>query len=428
MLLPIVQKFFPSGMDVIKCDEYPRGPILDVWPGDPTDAVHVLARVGLADPFTWARSIEELSEGQRQRFMLAYAAQCPGNLLIIDEFLAGLDRLTAQAVAWSFSKYLRRLGKAAILVTARDDLIDHLQPDFYITTSWDTEAVWQEIAWDGYDPPLMQELIYERGTPADWKRMKHLHYASGSPATYHSVHVLRHPDVPGPAAVAVYSYPDLHSSARNLATDDEYVIHGSGPRGRRLNRDIVRLSRVVVAPELRAIGLARHLIQLSVPTLDVAYVEATASMARYTGFLEKSGFRHVPQGTSEAEAQLLDWAAQVGLPGQLCLSPEGFARWIDDLSVRGRRAARKAVWMYYFHFVLHRRTRSSRPKRISNTDDPRWPEAMALAAKRISDRPDYYILGPLKPGTPPPEPVHHGPSETTPDDAEPAQNFPKTSC
>ncbi len=416
MLRPIVEAFYPSGTQVISCEEYPAGPILDVWPGDPTAAIHTLARVGLADPFTWARSIGELSEGQRQRFMLAYAAQCPGDILVVDEFLAGLDRLTAQAVAWSFSKHLRRLGKGAILITSHEDLVTHLQPDFIVETVIGTEANWREIAWDGVDPPLMQDVTYERGTAADWKRLKHLHYASGNPATYHSIHVLRHPAINGPAAVAVFSYPDLHSSARNLATSDEYVIHGSGPRARRLNRDIVRLSRVVVAPELRAIGLARHLILKAVPTLDVAYVEATASMARYTGFLTAAGFRHIPQGQSEVEAQLLDWAAQLGLPGQLCLSPTQFTAWIDALSVRGRRQARKVVWMYFFHFVLHRRTRSKRPLRVPDAKDPRWPEAMELAAKRISDRPDYYILGPLKPATPPPEPIHHGPSETVPGD------------
>lgn len=419
MLIPAVTRFYPTKTTVIEAPAFPTGPILDVWPGDPTAAIHTLSRVGLADPFTWARSIDELSEGQRQRFQLAYMAQCPGDLLIVDEFLAGLDRLTAKAVAWSFSKHLRRLGKGAILITSHDDLESHLQPDMTIRARWQDEASIQVQAWDGIDPPLMEDVTYDRGSPSDWKSLKHLHYAAGDPATYHSIHCLRHPNLTTPAAVAVFSYPDLHSSARNLATDDGYIIHGSGPRARRLNRDIVRLSRIVVAPELRAIGLARTLIQLAVPTLNVCWVEATASMARYTGFLEKSGFRHVPQGRSEVEAQLLDWAAQVRLPAQLALDADGFAHWIDHLSVRGRREARRVIWFYYFHFVLHRRTRGPRPRRIPNGSDPKWPEAMDLAVRRIHDRPDYYILGPLSTETPPPESPRYGPSETIPKESSP---------
>lgn len=416
MLVPVVTRFFPTGTTLIATPEYPDGPILDVWPGEPTEAIHTLARVGLADPFTWARSKAQLSEGQRQRFQLAYAAQSPGDLLVVDEFLAGLDRMTAKAVAWSFAKHLRRLGKSALLITSHNDLADHLQPDYLIECSWEAEAKVTSIAWDRPDPPLMDDIEYSRGTTADWKMLKHLHYAAGNPATYHSVHCLRHPKLSTPAAVAVFSYPDLHSSPRNLATGDDFVVHGSGSRARRLNRDILKLSRVVVAPELRSIGLARRLILASIPNLDVAFVEATASMARYTGFLEKSGFRHIPQGRSEVEGDLLDWAATVGLPAQLALSAVEFTAWINELSVRNRREGRRRIWMYYFHFVLHRRTRGGRPKRIPNGDDPRWTEAMDLAARRIHDRPDYYILGPLRVSTPPPEAVRSGPSETIPGD------------
>ncbi|MCL7965754.1 MAG: hypothetical protein M8857_01460 [marine benthic group bacterium] len=358
----------------------------------------------------------ELSEGQRQRFDLAYLAQSAGDYLVVDEFLAGLDRLTARAVAWSFSKHLRRLGKGAVLITAHDDLAEHLQPDVWIQTDWTPKPQVIHCGWDDRDPPLFEELEYSRGDTLDWKRLKHLHYAAGDPATYHSVHVLRHPAISTPAAVAVFSYPDLHSSARNLATDDGYRINGSGPRARRLNRDILRLSRIVVAPELRSVGLARLLLGKAIPTLGVAWVEATASMARYTKFLEAAGFRHVPQGSSAMEAELLDWAAQVGLPPQMALSVEQFRGWVDDLSVRKRREGLRAIWLYYFHYVLHRRTRGRRPRRIPDQSDPRWTEAFDLAVRRIHDRPDYYVHGPLRTATPPPLEPHSGPQDTCPKD------------
>jgi len=93
-------------------------PILDACGVQPKAAARLLGRVGLADAFTWARSYGELSVGQQARADLAMAIAHGPQVVVIDEWLANLDRMTARAVAWSTAKELRRSGMGALFVTA----------------------------------------------------------------------------------------------------------------------------------------------------------------------------------------------------------------------------------------------------------------------------------------------------------------------
>jgi len=390
-------------------------PLIDSFDADRRETIRRLALVGLGDAFTWARTPRELSDGQRARFTLLCTMLQPGDLIVVDEFLATLDRLTAKAVCWAVSKCLRRMGIGAIFVTSHQDLADHLQPDVMIEKAWDPKPMVVGVGWDSPDPPILEDMTYRRGDRLDWLKLKPLHYAAGDPATYHSVHVLEHPEIAHPAAVAVLSYPDLHSGGRNLATEDAYKIAGSSARAQRLNREVLRMSRLVVAPEFRCIGVARKLVLSFLPSLTIRYLECSTSMGRYSGFLEKLGFRHVPQSSSPAEGAMLDWADREHVPDQAALSPDLLRGWIGTLSVRKRREAHRIIWGYYHHFVLHRRSRGKVPKRVPGQGDPRWNEASSVVARRIHDRPSYYILGPLDGIDGIDAAPHYGPSEVGPE-------------
>jgi len=370
-------------------------PILDACGVEPKAAARLLGRVGLADAFTWARSYSELSVGQQARADLAMAIAHGPQVVVIDEWLANLDRMTARAVAWSTAKELRRSGMGALFVTAHEDLVEDLSPDLHIRIGWSPEP---DIRWrQGMMPEcsILGELRYRSGTARDWARLKALHYAAGDPATVHSYHVLEWPGSGEPAAVAILSYPDLHSAARNLATDDAYRISGDRRSAQRMNREVRKLSRIVVTPELRGVGVAGRLIEHVMAESDARYIECSTAMGPYTGFLQRLGFREIPQTSGPAEARLLDWAVQQDAPADAPLDPEGFASWIDSLSVRKAREGRRLVWLYYQHFVLHRRTKCRPPKRIPGPSDPRWPEAFDVAARRLRGRPEYYIIGPI---------------------------------
>jgi ABC-type iron transport system FetAB ATPase subunit/GNAT superfamily N-acetyltransferase len=374
----------------------PDRPVIEQWPNlSAHEAAALLARVGMADPVTWARRPGELSVGQQQRLHLARCIQGEGDIIVIDEWLACIDRLTARAVAWATGRLLAKLPIGAILVTAHDDLTSDLIPDVHIRVGWTPEPSIDFPESNRGCSSVVSELTHRVGTRADWLHLAPLHYAAGDPATFQAVHVAEHPDCSGPAAVAVMSWPDLHSAARALATHDGFKIRGRPDEVAKLNRSVAKLSRIVVTPELRGVGVARWLIARVIDHTRAQYVECVTAMGRYSPFLAACGFREVIQTASTAEAALQDWATRSRVPATQTLTPETFADWIGTLSVRGQREARSLVWMVYHQLVLWRRTQKARPRRCPGPNDPRWPEAFDVAARRLVDRPSYWVYGPI---------------------------------
>lgn len=347
-----------------------------------------------------------LSDGQTARYKIALMLYAGEPIIIIDEFLATLDRITAKCVAWTVGRAARRLKKTLIAITSHEDLGGDLQPDLWINvpylgkptvTQTDLHYAGTPEGWTA-DPTrctIAEQVTIERGTPADYHRLAHLHYAAESPATYQSVWVARHPLDPNPAAVCVYSYPDLHSAARNLATTDEYIIHGSRKNAQRLNREVVRMSRIVVAPAYRGIGLAHRLLAESIAELDRRWIETTTAIGPYTTLFERLGFRCVPQTSGPTEAALFEWAETTQLDPLATLDHSRLTRHIERLSVRQQRHAWRVLWHYYHQYVVHRRTKKRHPKRVPDKTDPRWKEAFDVCCRRINERPAYFILGPI---------------------------------
>jgi ABC-type ATPase with predicted acetyltransferase domain len=103
-------------------------------------ALEALSRVGLGEVWTYLRTPDQLSEGQRWRLRLAMALArarpAPGKALCIlaaDEFAAPLDRVTALVVARALRKAVSaRPDLCAIVATTRDDLQPALDPDLVI--------------------------------------------------------------------------------------------------------------------------------------------------------------------------------------------------------------------------------------------------------------------------------------------------------
>ena len=390
--LPIVRDLLAFEAEECQPTLDPDKPLIDAWSVPPKTAIQRLTAVGLGDPVTWVRVISELSVGQRQRLGLADLLASPGNLIVLDEFLAGLDRITAKAVAWTAQRAIRASGKTAILITANDDLIEDLAPDIGITCNWTPKPT----IWAGEDVPrestVISEISYRKGSTVDWLALKHLHYAAGNPATYDTIHCLDHPAHEGPVAVMVLSWPDLHSGARNLATNGRYLTGTATENAKRLNKEIRRMSRIVVVPELRQCGLAAHLIREAASKVSLRYIETSTAMGPFTSFCERAGFQSIPQERSKPEGEWVGFLIENSLPAQAALSSLEIAKWIKSLSVRKARQGHQLVWALFHHLVIHRRTRKKPPCRVPPLSNPQWSEAFEVAAHRATSRPTYYIM------------------------------------
>ncbi|HYE21032.1 MAG TPA: hypothetical protein VEA69_21475 [Tepidisphaeraceae bacterium] len=132
-----------------------------------------------------------------------------------------------------------------------------------------------------------------RGTPADYFALERFHYRAGRPATWAGVWVVRHVD--GGArrvvAVGVLSYPCVAGAARDRALGLERI--GARERLRFVNANVRTISRVVVHPQFRAMGLASRLVRTMCARAGVRWVEALAAMGRVHPFFARGGMREV---------------------------------------------------------------------------------------------------------------------------------------
>jgi ABC-type ATPase with predicted acetyltransferase domain len=108
--------------------------LIDTIGGTLTAALATLAAVGLADATILPRFVRDLSEGEKARLALAVAIRAArvrrASWLLLDEFLAVLDRPTARGVATGIRRTWNRDDMPRLVVaTSHDDLAAALRPD-----------------------------------------------------------------------------------------------------------------------------------------------------------------------------------------------------------------------------------------------------------------------------------------------------------
>ncbi len=106
--------------------------------GSESMAVEILNRCGLSDAVLYRAKFYELSTGQRERAKLASILAERPNLILVDEFAAHLDTLTAMRVARRFSELIRDSGITLIASTHRAEVIKSLSPSRVIYVGYHT--------------------------------------------------------------------------------------------------------------------------------------------------------------------------------------------------------------------------------------------------------------------------------------------------
>ena len=97
--------------------------------GDLIAGIEVLNICGLSDAVLYRARFYELSTGQKERAKLASLLAERPNVLIIDEFTAHLDTLTAMRVSRKLSEIVRKFKITLIIATNRKEVIACLNPD-----------------------------------------------------------------------------------------------------------------------------------------------------------------------------------------------------------------------------------------------------------------------------------------------------------
>ena len=147
---------------------------------------------------------------------------------------------------------------------------------------------------------------------------------------------------------------------------------------RMINRNFVRIWRVVVKPKYRSIGLGVKLVQDTLHMLDVPYVEIMAVMANYNPFPEKAGMMRVPTESyinhDKGYLNALKKLRELGFDLDLLRSKNYcMSQLLIKLTKQQQEVVRKLV---YDHFSI-RWKKSSLRKRVYDGDLGATADALA---------------------------------------------------
>ena len=240
---------------------------------------------------------------------------------------------------------------------------------------------------------IEEDLRLEAGSLRDYAALAHHHYRAAKPATATRVFVLRDPAPgvvgrylgrrgdPRVVGVLVESLPALSCRLRDVALRERY-----GPwlpatsRAALLNAEVRCISRVVVDPRWRGLGLAVRLVRHALSTATTPVTEALAAMGRVTPFFEKAGMTAYRRPAHAHDARLSAALAVVGLRPHDLVAERLAWRWVDALP------ADRRTWLLLELARWHRQTfgRGGGPG-----GDAR--EHLAAAGRRLLMEPVYYV-------------------------------------
>ena len=262
-------------------------PIIETVGESVGEAIEILSRVGLNDAFLFLRKYSELSDGQKYRYRLAKLVESKAQIWICDEFCSLLDRETAKIVAYNVQKMARKLGKGVFVATCHTDLLEDLKPNVHIHKRFGKEVnvqYYEPLKDFSSECSLLRQVRIEAGNRQDYLRLADFHYRSHKlPPPRQIFKASKNGEVVG---VIVYSYPALTISSRRLALKERLSF-------KELNERLSCISRVVVHPKYRSIGLGQKLVKETLARCGTPCVEAIAVMAKYNPFFEKAGMKKI---------------------------------------------------------------------------------------------------------------------------------------
>jgi ABC-type lipoprotein export system ATPase subunit/GNAT superfamily N-acetyltransferase len=298
VLLKALEKDIRQGMElscinIAEIKPEPNKPLIETVGKSLEEALELLSRVGLNDAFLFLRTYEQLSDGQKYRYKIAKMIESDAQFWIMDEFAATLDRDTAKIVAYNLQKLARQQGKAVLAATTHTDLFEDLAPSVHIHKQFGKEITLKYYQnKPAKECTLTKEMRIVEGTTEDWRELSGFHYRNHKIAAPRKIFCLKRGEEL--CGVIVYCYPPPTCFGRRLVSPKMSM--------KELNEKLSIITRVVVHPKYRTIGLGAKLVKETLPMAGTPYVEMPAVMAKYNPFAEKAGMQKIAEQPPPKEA------------------------------------------------------------------------------------------------------------------------------
>ncbi|HBG27464.1 MAG: hypothetical protein A2Y10_02725 [Planctomycetes bacterium GWF2_41_51] len=232
---------------------------------------------------------------------------------------------------------------------------------------------------------IKKYLKIVQGSLDDYKLLSRFHYRScqtGPTATIYKI-IDCHPSrelIEPVVGIIIYSMPAVSVQLRNVATQGLFTKSGSSSANLQLiNQNIRTISRVVIEPRYRALGLAYQLVKKTMPLLNMPYIEALAVMGKVNPFFEKAGMMKYEAHEPLRSVKLRQALSSVGIEEYELVDIELTNRKIENLNTKAKAFIEKHITDF---LSAYGRRAKCLPQCLKRTE---------FFISRLSERPVYYI-------------------------------------
>lgn len=230
------------------------------------------------------------------------------------------------------------------------------------------------------------------GCRADYLALKAHHYRPGNPMTMMRVLTIRdhtptatdrflaRPVIPSPVAVLVESLPALSCRLRDEALGGRYGHLRPKPRSALLNEELRCISRVIVDPRYRGLGLAVRLVRHALATATTRYTEALAVMGRVSPFFSRAGMMAYERPALETEERALAALRYAGIEPNELASPARVGQRLADLPPASQHLFTRELTRWY---------RTAGGRGVSKS--PSLSDILVAAQRNLLASPIYYL-------------------------------------
>ncbi len=178
--------------------------------------------------------------------------------------------------------------------------------------------------------------------------------------------------------VIVYSMPNPCLELRNIATGNFFVGLDRKTQITLLNKTVRRISRLIIEPRFRGLGLAAHLVRETMPLVNVPIIEASGVMGMANPFFEKAGMAAYTAPQKTSNIRLREALNIIGIDESMLIDSVRVHRDIELLSSEKRQFIEKEFSIFLKSFG-NKRYCSPSLKRTR------------FVLGRLTERPIYYI-------------------------------------
>jgi hypothetical protein len=184
---------------------------------------------------------------------------------------------------------------------------------------------------------VTSKLEVVTGSASDYEKLAHYHYRDSRLGPFAAIFALKPrrgfanqlgTDTVG---VIVYKMPSPGLELRNVATGNIFSGFDRATGLALVNKTTRCISRVIIEPRFRGLGLASTLVRETMPRMNVPIVEAMAVMGLVNPFFEKAGMKAYRAKPSTRCVQLIEAFSMIGIEEAELVWPRKVQRKINSL-------------------------------------------------------------------------------------------------